>query len=163
VLDGSDEVCQLDVIGYSWGGVNAVDLAKRMHADARVRAPWGVTRLVLLDAFQPGAKLTIPPNVERVVSFRHSVAPPSDCSRDAPFGPYLGLAPRCVASAEASARPAPICEDFDFSLSSARFGGRPGFKVGHCEVPLAARAAIAQVLRDEALTAAPPSVPVVPR
>ncbi len=153
-LDGSDELCQLDVLGYSWGGVNAADLARRMHDDPRVRAPWGVTRLVLLDAYQPGAKLTIPPNVERVVSFRHSTAPADDCSANAPFGPYLGLAPRCAADAAGSIKQ--VCEDFDFSLSSARFGGRPGVKVGHCDVPRAARAAIVQVLKDEPLTEAPP-------
>jgi pimeloyl-ACP methyl ester carboxylesterase len=158
-LDASDELCQLDVLGYSWGAVNAVDLARRMHADARVEPPWGITRLVLLDAFQPGAKLTIPANVERVVSFRHSVAPPNDCSLDAPFGPYLGLAPRCPPAASGAR---PICEDFDFSLSVGRFGGRPGTKVGHCDVPHAAKAGIAQVLRDEELTEVPPSVPVEP-
>jgi pimeloyl-ACP methyl ester carboxylesterase len=156
VLDASDERCQLDVLGYSWGGVNAVDLARRMHADSRVGAPWAVTRLVLLDAYQPGAKLVIPPNVERVVSFRHSIAPANDCSRDAPFGPYLGLAPRCAAVPNAVS--AQLCEDFDFSLSAGRFRGGA---VGHCDVPRAAQAAVVQVLRDEPLTEAPPSVPVV--
>lgn len=154
-LNDQDEVVELDVIGYSWGGVNAVDLATRMAKDERVEAPWRVKRLILLDAFQPGASLSIPTNVDKTFSFRHSVAPANDCSKDALLGPYLGIALSCAASQ--------TCFDFDFSLSQEqRFGKQLGKSVGHCDVPRAAMDAIEQLLRDEEPTKAPASIPIAP-
>jgi pimeloyl-ACP methyl ester carboxylesterase len=154
-LNAEDERVELDVIGYSWGGVNAVDLAARMAADERVAPPWRVTRLILLDAFQPGASLSIPDNVDRTFSFRHSVAPPNDCSSGALLGPYLGIAPTCA--------PSQACFDFDFSQSpEQRFGAQRGKSVGHCDVPRAALAAIKQLLRDEEPTAAPQGQSIKP-
>ncbi len=154
-LDDQDEVVELDVIGYSWGGVNAVDLAARMAKDERVATPWRVKRLILLDAFQPGASLSIPANVDKTFSFRHSVAPANDCSNNALLGPYLGIAPSCAASQ--------ACFDFDFSLGQEQhFGRQLATSVGHCDVPRAAMDAVKQLLRDEVPTKVPPRVPVKP-
>ena len=154
LVDSADAACELDVVGFSWGGVNAVDLAKRMNVDNRVLpVRRAVHRLVAIDAYQPSASLVVPPNVLRAVSFRHSVASPSDCSSGAPLGPYLGIAPRCTAPS--------ACRDFDFSLSpDASFGGLLGKNVGHCDVPTAAASLVAQFLADQALSGTPSEVPV---
>lgn len=147
------ETCELDLLGFSWGGVNAVDLARRMFEDDRVAPTWKVTRLVLLDPFQPYASITVPPNVSRSFELRHSVAPPGDCSNTGPLGPYLGIPATCAAGQ--------ACRDFDFSKSpDVTFGGIRGSAVGHCDVPAAARANVAQILRDQPLTGAPREIPV---
>jgi pimeloyl-ACP methyl ester carboxylesterase len=153
VIDDRDPVFELDVLGFSWGGVNALALARLMQVDPRMIAPRSIRRLVLIDAYQPLASLWITPNVERTISFRHSRAPATDCSHGAPLGPYLGLAPTCGRDQE--------CFDYDFSLSPRdTFAGMLGSEVGHCDVPTAAAANVAQVLQDAPLRGAPREVPV---
>ena len=145
IVDGNDENCSVRIAGYSWGGLNSTHLAQMLASDADV----AVTRryvkaLVALDPYQPlGAVQSVPPNVERYVSFRHSQTPANDCSQSAPLGPYKGIAPTCTSSTN--------CTDYDFSRapSTTFVGGASGFnylgnQIGHCEVPDAAfHAAIA--------------------
>lgn len=158
VIDNSDENCSVRILGYSWGGLNATNLARMISEDSDV----GTTRsfvkaVVALDPFQPlGVEQNVPPNVERYVSFRHSQTPANDCSQSAPLGPYRGIAPACTTSTD--------CSDYDFSAApNESFPGGVttnsyfGSQIGHCEVPdAAANAAVA------ALAGAPLPGPLPP-
>jgi hypothetical protein len=153
LVDDRDPAVALDVLGFSWGGVNAVALARMMHEDPRMVAPRTIARLILIDAYQPLGSTWITPNVALTYSFRHSLAPATDCSQGAPMGPYLGLPPSCGRDQ--------TCFDYDFSLSpNETFSGMLGAEIGHCDVPRAAAPNIAQILSDAPLKGAPRAVPV---
>lgn len=124
----SRERCALHVVGYSWGGVNAVALAEALHAQGHP-----IEQLHLIDPFSPfaGPTLSIPDNVRRAFIYRHSSSPPNDCSRRAPLGPYAGFPP----SSECGER----CVDLDVSLTpQAVFDAEPrsytGEAIGHCRI-----------------------------
>jgi hypothetical protein len=153
-VDAADPPCALDLIGFSWGGVNAVDLANRYVSDSRVSAARTVTHLALLDPYQPlSSKLTIPSRVDATAEFRHSIAPSSDCSNTAPLGPYFGIELHCTAGQ--------TCVDYNYSLSpSALFGAFSGAAVGHCDVPAVAHEPVIEFLTGRALTDVPATVPV---
>jgi pimeloyl-ACP methyl ester carboxylesterase len=154
-VDASDPFCDVNLLGFSWGGVNAIEVARALNADARVApAQRRVARLLLMDPYQPmaGGKMRVPVNVARTVVWRHSVADPGDCSRVAPLGPYTGMAAVCETSQ--------VCLDVDYSrapaadslpLSWRRHRGR---NVGHCAVP---RVATPDVLEE--LTGGDPFAP----
>ncbi len=128
-----DPVCVFNIVGYSWGGVNATELAKAFLHDERI-APThrAVDRLVLIDPYRPMARVEVPRGVSRFHSIRQSDPPANDCSRNSPLGPYRGLLPRCEA--------AETCEDLDVSNTpDTRYptsDGRTvrGRDVGHCRV-----------------------------
>ncbi len=118
-LAGAADGCTLSLVGYSLGGVNAVSVAQALNDRGVV-----IDRLVLLDPFSPLGPdpLVIPPGVRHAWLYRHSVAPPDDCSADRPLiGPYEGFGMTC---AEGTA-----CLDVDYSLDE-RFT-----HVDHCTVP----------------------------
>lgn len=149
-IDEDDPVCEVNLIGFSWGGVNAVSIAGHLARDPRIpETHRRVSNLVLLDAYQPfsAGRMQVPESVERVLSIRHSRAPQHDCSKEAPLGPYLGLAPHCTEASD--------CEDYDYSTSPYdRFVGSDGNtvygdRVGHCEVPYVAEAAVVGFLNGE--------------
>ena len=135
-----DDQCRITVVGYSWGGVNAVRVVKRFVRNRRVsRDRRFVDQLVLIDPFKPRlrGRLTIPRQVRRFWSYRHSAAPQADCSSRAPLGPYRGKVPRCSADTR--------CRDYDFSSEPTRmFGWQRGADVGHCSIVDAAYDAVLQ-------------------
>ncbi len=151
-LDDLDPPCAVNILGFSWGGINAVDLAELFLTDANVSTSRRrVDLLVLLDAYQPfmGSSVDIPSGVARTLSFRHSVAPAGDCSTSAPLGPYLGIPPACAGST--------TCQDHDYSRAPdttfcvASGGTYDGTDVGHCEVPVAAHLNVLLALHGEPL------------
>lgn len=159
VIDDEDDDCALNILGFSWGGVNSLRLARAYLEDSRV-APsrQRIYRVIVLDPFQPGGKMHVPSQVEQFIEYRHSIAPSSDCSIGAPLGPYLGIAPRC----EEPSR----CLDYDYSLAPSKaFACADGSvlygrQVEHCSVPQAAHQAVIANLLGEPYENLPPSVPV---
>ena len=150
VNDG-DEQCQLNLIGFSWGGVNALSIAHHLANDQRISQERSIVdKVVLLDAFQPFAegRMVVPENVNAVLSRRHSEAPSNDCSNRAPMGPYLGFAPAC---AEQS-----MCEDFDYSeYPDTVYTGNSGRaswgdEIGHCRIPDVAHSDVIEFINDRA-------------
>jgi hypothetical protein len=128
-VDAKDARRQACLVGYSWGGVNAVEVARRFLTDPRV-APQQrhLTRLELIDPFAPMTKtLQIPKGVARTVNYRHSKAPTYDCSARAPLGPYKGLPMACA--------PGAICVDYDFSEKPIVVNQtvKPA-NIGHCSI-----------------------------
>lgn len=120
-IDADDEQCELNLIGFSWGGVTANKIARRLDEDRRIAAGHArVTRMLLVDPYQPRATLKIPENVDRVRVWRQSFSPPGDCSRNAPGGPYKGLSPDCGEVQD--------CQDINISHVKGGEG------VGHCHV-----------------------------
>lgn len=153
--DDQDPACEVRIVGYSWGGVNAVDLARAFIEDSRV-APSRKTvhKLIALDPYQPLASLRVVAGVQHFWEYRHSIAPAADCSRGAILGPYMGLAPSCHTSVQ-------TCLDYDYSLAPGTvFGGYPGNQVGHCTTVRAAREALIYNLASgQAFQTVPPTVP----
>jgi hypothetical protein len=164
-VDAHDSPCEINLLGYSWGGVNVLSVAESFGSDPRVSTTRNrIDRVALLDAYSPlaGSDLAVPLNVARLWSYRHSVAPASDCSAAAPLGPYLGLPPRCDPSRS-------VCTDYDYSLAFAvGFTGLSGLsyrgdEVDHCYLPDAAgRAVFNNFTTGADDPQAPPSVPVAP-
>jgi pimeloyl-ACP methyl ester carboxylesterase len=114
----------LHLLGYSLGGVNVLDVAKRLHDDTVLDDEASrVERLVVIDPFAPflPEPLDVADNVRAFWSYRHSIAPEDDCSADRPLiGPYEGKRPRCLDGTP--------CLDFDWSLFPE------GRDVDHCTV-----------------------------
>lgn len=133
-VTGADAPAALTVVGYSWGGFNAIDFVNGIAKDARF-APErkSIAKLFALDAFRtdwlvmPRFDMKVPANVEKFYAFRHSVAPADDCSNivDGWVGPFTGRVPYCTGKTE--------CHDFDFSKSPK------GKDVDHCSIPDDAR------------------------
>lgn len=156
-VDALDGPVELNVLGFSWGGVNAAALSAKLASDARIHQhPQLRHRLIVFDAYQPlVSSVTAPATVEAAYSFRHSQVPAGDCSRSAPLGPYKGVRLRCAAQQS--------CFDFDFSLAANRsFSGILGSDVGHCDVPEASEEFALELLQFGRLSNPPPSVPVTP-
>jgi hypothetical protein len=162
--DDKDPACEVNLLGFSWGGVAAVQIAGALLADAKV-APSRrkVHRVVSLDPYQPVlAGLQVPAGIDQFLSFRHSVSPQVDCSNDSALGPYKGLTPHCATSAS--------CTDYDYSLApNVEFpllAGRTikGSEVGHCDVPDLAHPILRALYQGQPLpaNALPPTVPVTP-
>ena len=149
VIDDNDPICEVNLIGFSWGGVNALSIAHHLRQDRQV--PNGhktIAKAVLLDAFQPfsSGRMVVPDNVRSVRSFRHSIASADDCSRHSPLGPYLGYAPVCSTEQD--------CADYDYSLfPDDVFYDRYdtphlGRDIGHCMVPAVAHEQIISYLSE---------------
>ncbi|MEM6291962.1 MAG: hypothetical protein AAGA54_11880 [Myxococcota bacterium] len=132
-IDDGDPQCVFNIVGYSWGGVNATELAKTFLHDERVASSHrAVDRLVVIDPYRPMARVEVPQGVSRFHSIRQSDPPTNDCSRNSPLGPYRGLLPRCEA--------AETCEDLDVSSTpDTRYPMSDrrtveGRDVGHCRI-----------------------------
>lgn len=108
----------LDVLGYSWGGVNTAQLD--LAAQEGVDHPSPIGRKVLIDPFIPphDELLSVAGDIEAVWSYGHSVAPGWDCSTGAPLAPYRSRPLDCD-STEAS------CLEYDLSIDRT---------VGHCTI-----------------------------
>lgn len=129
-VTGADAPVSLTVVGYSWGGFNAVDFINGIANDKRFSADRkSVAKFFALDAYRtdwlvlPRGEMPVPANVQQFYAFRHSVAPADDCSRivDGWVGPFTGRVPACTGKTE--------CHDFDFSVSPK------GKDVDHCSIP----------------------------
>lgn len=144
-VDGGDEACQVNLIGFSWGAMTAVEITRRLELDARITEQRArVDRLLLLDPYRPGGTLRIPKNAVRTRIWRQSASPEGDCSRVAPGGPYRGIVPECPAEAD--------CVDVDISKLE---GSLPttdplltldASQVGHCDVPWVSRDGVMRAL-----------------
>ena len=157
LVDASDEACEINLLGYSWGGVNTTLLAGEFLADMRVAPARAVVdRMVALDPFSPlaGDSVEIVAGVQRFWSYRHTASPANDCSAGAPLGPYQGLPPLCAPSVQ--------CTDYDYSLTpNTVFNGYTGAQIGHCTIVEASDPAIFHNLTTgQDYADAPTSVPV---
>ena len=159
LVNASDTFCRVNLLGYSWGGIAAVQIAEKLSTDTRVDAQSRrIKRLFVMDPYQPGATVRVPTNVERFIEFRHSQSPSNDCSNGALGGPYEGVQPRCY--------PNQSCYDFDYSQSPsvsfpANGGGfYVGSQVGHCEVPAVAAVAILADFKNLPMPTLPASMPI---
>lgn len=128
-IDGKDTPLRACVIGYSWGGVNAAEVARRLTNDPRIAsAQRRLDRLILIDPFAPAVRsIPVPPGVRETTNYRHSKAPARDCSARAPLGPYTGLPAKCPAQA--------LCVAHD--LSKAKLTAQQTVSpaaVGHCSI-----------------------------
>ena len=150
IIDQDDPVCEIRLIGFSWGGVNALSVAHHLHQDRQIPdSHKNIAKAVLLDAFQPfsASRMVVPENVYSVRAFRHSIAPPNDCSRHSPLGPYLGFAPICSTAQD--------CADYDYSaFPNDVFYDRDenphfGREIGHCMVPGMAHEQVISFLSGE--------------
>ena len=148
-VDEDDPSCEVNLLGFSWGGVNALSVAKHLANDDQIaETRKRITRVVLLDAFQPlsQGRMDVPQNVAQVRSFRHSIAPEDDCSHGVIWGPYRGFGPLCESDQD--------CVDFDYSeFPDSIFiaqSGPPfyGNEVGHCDVPNVAHEAAIEFLNN---------------
>ncbi|MCB9668710.1 MAG: hypothetical protein H6736_06785 [Alphaproteobacteria bacterium] len=94
VTDADEAV--VDVLGYSWGGVNATLIDLHAEPGVTSRRPL-IGRMALIDPFVPPADepLVLAGRVEALWSYRHTVAPPWDCSAEAFAGPYIGRPMDC--------------------------------------------------------------------
>lgn len=140
-IDGRDAAASIHLVGFSWGGINATDIAARWGRDTRIASSRRVvTAMVLLDPFQPlVSRATIPANVLYTWEYRQTVTTEGDCS----IGPSLGFGynghrPRATSDVT-------FCTHYD--LDSFMHG------IGHCDVPLAAtRAALENLLQHRSFS-----------
>lgn len=157
MVNAADGPVVLNLIGFSWGGINAGHLATSLAGDSRITQSAVFMRLIILDAYQPLVSTVLAPTAaDEAFSFRHTVASSGDCSKSAPLGPYLGARLRCPTSQR--------CFDYNFSAAPGSvFNGIAGSQVGHCDVPRAAEPYIVQLVTSGTIhSALPPSVPVTP-
>ncbi len=147
---GDDDLaCEVNLVGFSWGGVNAVRLAREFRNSDRVSASrTRVHRLLVMDAYQPlrSGLMKVPPNVWKARSYRHSIPREGACSASAPFGPYSGWPLLCDDWQN--------CRDYDYSLAPDRWFDSPigwyrGRDVDHCAVPRVAHEPAMAELHDE--------------
>lgn len=140
-IDAQDTPLRACVVGYSWGGVNAAEVARRFTNDPRVApAQRRLHRLVLIDPFAPAVRsIPVPPGVRETTNYRHSKAPVRDCSARAPLGPYKGLPVQCPKGA--------VCLDHDLSKATAtpQQTVAPA-AVGHCSIIRAIEPQLRRVL-----------------
>ena len=150
-----DDEFDINVVGFSWGGFNALDLIEKVGKDPRFSASRRrIARFFALDPYRTDAllfarkTLEIPPYVEELWEFRHTVAPERDCSRvvDGLICPFTGRDPRCTGST--------VCHDFDFSLDPATS------HVDHCAIPAYSIRHILRIVAGKELTHAPRERPV---
>jgi pimeloyl-ACP methyl ester carboxylesterase len=151
-----DAPADLTLIGHSWGGFNAQEIATAILTDRRF-APERRTvhRLVALDAYRTDGLTTarpdmrVPANVTFFEAFRHTRAPSDDCSIIVPgwIGPFTGRDPLCTGTS--------TCKDYDFSLDSATAD------VDHCEVVARSAPFVTELVHKRPIaTALPPERPV---
>ncbi len=159
LVNAQDQQTRVNLLGYSWGGISAVQVAAKLGSDTRIDANLRrVYRLIVMDAYQPLATLVVPTSVERFVSFRHSSSPSGDCSAGVPLGPFEGIVPRCYANQS--------CFDYDYSQSpSGSFSTSDGLsylgsQIGHCEVPAVAAPAILAEFKGMPYSNMPTQLPV---
>lgn len=148
-VDAQDPKLRVCLVGYSWGGVNASLVAQRFVNDPKVApARRAIAHLILIDPFAPMTKaVSVPKGVAHAVNHRHSKAPPWDCSRNAPLGPYKGLPMRCAAGVK--------CEDVDHSQTR---------QVGHCSIVTAIKDQVLPLLgRAPPVAPTPARSPAPPR
>ena len=131
-IDANDAACDVNVVGYSWGGINGAELVQDFVTDARIDpSRRTVGHFIAVDAYRPMAKLDVPEGVGVFTSIRHSASPPGDCSERSPLGPYHGIEPRCRAGQctdiDVSAKP-------DASFESLHRGRLRGHEIGHCSI-----------------------------
>lgn len=160
-VSDDDLECEVNLVGFSWGGVNAVRLARELRNSDRVSASrTRVHRLLVMDAYQPMRSdlMKVPPNVWKARSYRHSLPRDRACSSSAPLGPYSGWPLLCASWQD--------CEDYDFSLApetwfSSPMGWYRGKDVDHCSVPAVSHEPAMAELYDEPYgEALPPMVQV---
>lgn len=159
-VDTRDEVCRINLAGYSWGGGDIIRVANAYLSDARVAdARREIERLVLVSTYRPiVAAIDIPERVRRHWNYRYSVASASDCTASSFGGPYMGLRPRCA--------PPSACTDYDYSQNpSVTFVGAtmslPGSAIDHCNITdIAAPALIANLNTGMDHPMAPATTPV---
>jgi hypothetical protein len=159
LVNAQDRGCGVNLLGFSWGGQAAVEVATAMNNDARV-APFykRINRLFVMDPYQPAKTLTVPTNVWRFIEYRHSGSPSSDCSNGALLGPYKGLQPHCALNQN--------CLDYDYSMSAGQYfpdssgGQHLGSEIGHCTVPAVAAPAIIADFMGQPYAFMPPASPV---
>lgn len=129
LFDYRDTPARIHLVGFSWGGINVTDIAERLRKEPRV-APSrrGISSMVLLDPFQPQvSRATIPSNVFRAWEYRQTDTTEGDCSTTASLGfGFNGHRPK--AKSELTS-----CSYYD--LDEFQDG------VGHCDVPVKAKAA----------------------
>ena len=141
-VNRGDKQCKTAIVGYSWGGVLANELAARYLHSPRVSPEKGLSALVLIDPFRPlsGPQLEVPKGVEHTWVYRHSKAPSFDCSANLPLGPYRGFSARGAGTT-----------NYDFSLAGDALVGEGGMlrasDVSHCTVVDAAAAAVEHNVR----------------
>ncbi|MBU1238818.1 hypothetical protein KJ865_03830, partial [Myxococcota bacterium] len=134
LVDDRDDQYDINLVGYSWGGVTATHIARDFLTSARVTpSRRHIKTLVTIDPYSPlaGGKITIPPGVAYHWNYRHTIAPSYDCSRGAPLGPYIGLPSVCS--------PQTTCAQYDYSLApdhTFSYANRMllGKDVGHCSI-----------------------------
>lgn len=138
VVTSKDSPALVHLVGFSWGGINVTDLAKRLGKDKRVvTGRRGVAGMVLLDAFQPQAwHATIPANVLDAWVYRQTDTTSGDCSSTVSLGiGFNGRSP--LAKSDTTS-----CTDYDLD---AFLSG-----VGHCDVPkIATDAALVNLLEHK--------------
>ncbi len=146
-IDGADERCQINLIGFSWGGVTAIKLSELLAEDERVaRDRRHIERMLLLDPYRPSTQLVIPENVNKVRVWRQSESPKTDCSRFSPGGPYAGLKPDCSKVNDClDVNISTLDQSIESGLKDVRIAPRD---VGHCDVPLVARDWVLDALWD---------------
>lgn len=132
-LNHQDRPAEVNLLGYSWGGVAATEVADALLKDPRV-APERreISKLVVVDPYQPLASVKVPAGVKTFREYRHSEAPKDDCSDDVPLGPFTGTRPECAVGVD--------CVDYDFSRSpDVKFEAEGGYThhgraIDHCTI-----------------------------
>jgi pimeloyl-ACP methyl ester carboxylesterase len=121
VTDADEAI--VDVLGYSWGGVNALQLALHEEPGVTATRPL-IGRVAVIDPFVPphDEPIVLGGPVEQVWSYGHSESPSWDCSALAPLGPYRSRPIDCGST------DAP-CAEYDLSRDRV---------VGHCTIVLEA-------------------------
>lgn len=155
VYDDEDPSCIVSFLGYSWGGVNATEMAQRFVADTNIVESRRILhRLVVIDPYRPLSNVTVPAGVVKFWEYRHSISPSDDCSAGSVLGPYEGIVPECHNSV--------TCKDYNYSLAPNQvFGGYSGQNIGHCTVVYAAvKPVIHNVIAGQDHSEVPPNEPV---
>lgn len=155
VVTNTDAPVRLNLVGYSWGGFNALDMAEAIGKDPRFSASRrAVARFFALDAFRtdylvwPRGEMRVPSNVASFYSFRHTKAPKDDCSYIlfGMVGPFTGRDPACTGTT--------VCQDYDFSAAPATVD------VDHCDVPGSAQPFVLDIVGGRKPSGLPPSLGV---
>jgi len=153
-IDSRDQACTIALVGYSWGGINAIKLANLFLADSRV-APQRrkIDRVVVVAPYAPLVAVKVKQGIKSFWEYRHSQTPTRDCSQSGLMGPYLGRVPTCHKSV--------VCKDYDYSLApETQFDRYLGREIGHCKILSAAKKAVTHNITTG--TDYPQAIPQVP-
>lgn len=149
-VTSADRDVDINVVGFSWGGFNALDLIEKVGEDPRFSATRRrVARFFALDPYRTDAlvfarrTLEVPPYVDELWEFRHTIAPEQDCSLmfGGLIGPFTGRNPRCTGHT--------VCHDFDYSLNPSTSS------VDHCAIPRYSAGHILRIVSGAELRGAP--------